>query len=207
MIRLYGAPFSRAGRAVWMLEEVGQAYEIISKDPRTGETRSPEMLALNPNGHVPVIDDNGTIIWESMAVNLYLADKYQKLMPETAELRGQAYHWSFWAITEAEAPLLDILMHSMFLPEDQRDPAVAAAGLETLKNPLAVLDAALTGKNYLLGDEFTVADLNVCSVLGFAAYIQYDFSPYPAIAGWLGRCNDRPGAQKMGQLAMAAMAG
>ena len=76
MIKLYGAPFTRAGRAVWMLEEVGQAYEIISKDPRTGETRSSEMLALNPNGHVPVIDDNGTIIWESMAVNLYLADKY-----------------------------------------------------------------------------------------------------------------------------------
>ena len=102
MIKLYGAPFTRAGRAVWMLEETGQPYELISKNPQTGETRSDEMLALNPNGHVPVLDDNGTVIWESMAVNLYLADKYQTLMPATAEARGTAYQWSFWAITEAE---------------------------------------------------------------------------------------------------------
>ncbi|HAC34936.1 MAG TPA: glutathione S-transferase family protein [Gammaproteobacteria bacterium] len=207
MIKLYGAPFTRAGRAVWMLEETGQPYELISKNPQNGETRSDEMLALNPNGHVPVLDDNGTVIWESMAVNLYLADKYQTLMPATAETRGAAYQWSFWAITEAEGPLLDILMHSMFLPEEMRDPGKAEAGYEAIKAPLAALEQSLQGKDYLLDDEFTVADLNVCSVLGFAAYIQYDFSPYPAIAGWLGRCNARPAAQKMVQLAQEAMAG
>ena len=206
MIKLYGAPFSRAGRAIWMLEETGQSYEIINIDPRLGETRTADMLELNANGHVPVLVDGETTIWESMAVNLYLADQYRCLMPDTAAGRGHAYQWSFWAMTEAEPPLLDILMHSMFLPEDQRDPALVEAGLETLKGPLSVLDQALTGTPYLLGEDFSVADLNVCSVLGFAAYVQYDFSPYPAVAAWLARCNGRPAAQKMQQLAQAAMA-
>lgn len=207
MIKLYGAPFSRAGRAIWMLEETGQPYEIISKDPRQGETRTPDMLELNPNGHVPVLVDDDTIIWESMAVNLYLADQYQCLMPNTAADRGRAYQWSIWAMTEVEPPLIDILMHSMFLPEDQRDHSRVEAGLETLKAPLAVLDQALAGRSYLLGESFSVADLNTCSVLGFAAYIQYDFSPYPAVGAWLARCNSRPGAQKMQELAQAAMTG
>lgn len=207
MIKLYGAPFSRAGRAVWMLEETGQPYEIISKDPRLGETRSAEMLQINPNGHVPVIVDGDTTIWESMAVNLYLADQYQCLMPTTAAGRGQAYQWSLWAMTEAEPPLLDILMHSMFLPEEQRDPAKVTAGYEAIKAPLAVLEQALSGQEYLIGDQFSVADLNTCSVLGFAAYVQYDFSPYPAVGAWLARCTQRPGAQTMQQLAQAAMAG
>jgi len=207
MIKLYGAPFSRAGRAVWMLEETGQPYEIINKDPRQGETRTAEMLKLNPNGHVPVLVDGDTTIWESMAVNLYLADQYQCLMPETAAGRGTAYQWSVWAMTEAEPPLLDILMHSMFLPEDQRDPSRVAAGLETVKGPLSVLDQALSDQPYLLGENFSVADLNTCAVLGFAAHVQYDFSPYPAVAAWLALCNARPGAKKMQQLAQAAMAG
>lgn len=207
MLKVYGAPFSRAGRAVWMAEELGQPYELISKDPRTGETRSAEMLALNPNGHVPVVEDGDFVIWESMAINLYLAQKYDTLWPAGLEDQAHASQWSFWVMTEVEPPLIAILMNSMFLPEEQRDASAVTQGMEQLKAPMAVLNGALEGRDYLLGSEFSVADLNVCAVLGFAHYVQYDFSPYPNVAAWLQRCAARPGHQKMSRIAQEAMAG
>lgn len=205
-MKLYGAPYSRAGRCVWMLEELGVPYEHIPLSPRTGETRAPDMLARNPNGHVPVLDDGGYLIWESMAVNLYLAEKHNQLWPADVRGHGHAIQWSFWAITEVEPPLIGLLMHSMFLPEAQRDPKVAAKGREDLKKPLAVLDAHLKGRDFLLGNAFTVADLNVCAVLGMAAFVNFDFGPYPAVAAWLGRCSSRPAAQKYQKLVQASMA-
>lgn len=87
MIKLYGSAMSRAGRSLWALEEVGVNYErVLVGTAGGGESRKPEYLKINPNGHVPALDDNGTIIWESMAINLYLAEKYGKspLWPSTA---------------------------------------------------------------------------------------------------------------------------
>ena len=207
MLKVYGAPFSRAGRTVWMAEELGEPYELISKDPRSGETRTPDMLALNPNGHVPVIEDGDFVLWESMAINLYLAQSRNKLWPSSGKAQARAAQWSFWAMTEVEPPLISILMHAMFLPEEQRDPSAVSKGKEQLEAPLAVLDGALDGQDYLLGNAFSVADLNVCSVLGFAHYIQYDFSPYPKVGAWLQRCGSRPAHQTMSKIAQEAMAG
>ena len=84
MIKVYGTARSRAGRALWALEELGLKYEHVAVNA-SGESRKPEHLKINPNGHIPAIDDNGTIVWESMAINLYLAEKYGKggLWPST----------------------------------------------------------------------------------------------------------------------------
>jgi glutathione S-transferase len=206
-MKLYGAAYSRAGRCVWMLEEIGKPYENVPTSPRSGETRAPAMLTLNPNGHVPVLDDDGYIIWESMAVNLYLAEKHQVLWPADLKARGHATQWSFWAMTEVEPPLITLLMNRMFLPEDQRDEKAAQQAEQNLKNPLKVLDAHLAGRQYILGGDFTVADLNVCSVLGLTAFLQYDLSGFPQVGGWLGRCNSRPAAQRYHQKAQQAMSG
>lgn len=204
-MKLYGAAYSRAGRCIWMLEEIGQPYDHVGTSPR-GETRTPDMLALNPNGHVPVLDDDGYVIWESLAINQYLAEKTGTLWPAGAQAHGQVAQWSLWAMTEVEPHLVTMLLHMMFLPEAQRSPAAIDQAKGALAAPMKVLDEHLAGRPYLLGGDFNVADLNVCSVLGLAAMLQYDFSPFANIGAWLGRCNSRPAAQRFQQKAQEAMA-
>jgi len=194
MITLYGSSRSRAGRSLWALEEVGVKFEHVL----VAETRKPEYVKINPNGHVPALDDNGTILWESMAINLYIAEKYGKapLWPSTVEGHGACYQWSLWSMTEVEAPMLDVVYHRMMLPADQRDEKVALAGIEKLKAPLKVLDDHLQKSDYLLGKEFTIADLNVASVLSIAQYIQLDLSRTSNAQKWLQKCLGRPANQK-----------
>ena len=194
MVKLYGSSMSRAGRSLWALEEAGVKFEQVT----VGETRKPEFLRINPNGHVPTLDDNGTIIWESMAINLYVAEKYGKapLWPSSVEGHGACYQWSLWSMTEVEAPMIDIFQHRIMLAADKRDEKVALAGIEKLKAPLKVLDDHLQKSEYLLGKEFTIADLNVASVLSIAQYIQLDLSPTPTAQKWLQKCLGRPANQR-----------
>lgn len=193
MIKLFGTSMSRAARSLWALEETGVKYEHAPLG-FTGETREPEYLKINPNGHVPSLDDEGVIVWESMAINLYLAEKYGKvpLWPSTAEGRGAAYQWSFWGMTELEPPLMKILQNRMMLAAGERDEKVALAAIDTLKAPLKVLDEHLHKSEYLLGKEFTIADLNVGSVLSLAMLVQVDLSATPTVQKWLQKCLERP---------------
>ncbi len=196
MIKLYGVPMSRAARPLWMLEELGLGYEHIQTNFTT-DVQKPDYLALNPNGHIPTLVDGDTVIWESMAINLYLARRYdQGLWPKTVEGEGHALQWSFWAVTEIEEPLLTALMNRMFLPENERDPAKAEDALERLQKPLAVLEGELEGKDYLVENRFTVADLNVASVLSWSTVAGADLSGYPRVQAWAERCSSRPAAAK-----------
>ena len=123
----------------------GWILEHVKVDFATGETRTPAHLALNPNGHVPVIDDDGFILWESMAINLYLAKKYGagELYPSRLEDEAQAWQWSFWGMTEVERPVLTALFNRAILPEGKRDPAAADAAEKSLAAPLKVLNGVL----------------------------------------------------------------
>src|SRR5262245_9894743 len=185
-----------------MAKELGLDYEHIKVDFATGETRRPEQMALNPNGHVPVIDDDGFILWESMAINLYLAKKYSagKLYPTRLGDEARAWQWSFWGMTEVERPLLAALLNRAFYPERQRDAAAADAGEKQLAQPLRVLDGVLAHSTNLLGDVFTVADLNVASILAWARPANIDMSPFPKVAEWLKNCAERPAARAVRQL-------
>jgi glutathione S-transferase len=140
---------------------------------------------------MPALDDNGTLLWESMAINLYLAEKYGKapLWPSTVEARGVCYQWSFWGMTEVETPLLDIFLNKT---KQQADEKAAQANIEKLKAPLKVLDDQLRSSDYLLGKEFTIADLNVASVMSLAPFIQLDLSATPNAQKWLQNCLGRP---------------
>jgi len=192
MIKLYGTSMSRAARSLWALEEAGVKYEHVPVG-FTGETRKPEYLRINPNGHMPALDDNGTFLWESMAINLYIAEKYAKapLWPSTVEGHAACYQWSFWGMTEVETPLLDIFMNRM-KPADQKDEKAAQASIDKLKTPLKVLDDHLRQSEYLLGKEFSIADLNVASVMSLAPLIQLDLSATPMAQKWLQKCLGRP---------------
>lgn len=193
-LKIYGVPSSRARRTLWMARELGLDHENIPVRFDNGETRSDDFLRLNPNGHVPVIDDDGLILWESMAINLYLARKHGALWPDTIEGEGRAFQWSFWVMTEVEKPIIAILFHRVIFPEDKRDGALADSLEKKVLGPLKVLDDALAKSPYLAGDDFTVADLNVASLIGLAPKALIDMAPYPHITDWLDRCLGRPNA-------------
>src|SRR5260370_36324711 len=167
MLKIYGIPRSRAFRTLWMAKELGMEYEHIPLAFHDGGTRTPEYLRVNPNGQVPTIDDDGVILWESMAINLYLAKKYSlgALYPILFEDEARTWQWSFWGMTEIERPVLTAMFHRAILPEDKRDAALADESERQLGRPLMVLDAAVATTPYLLAEHFSVADLNGASIL------------------------------------------
>ena len=170
-------------------------------DTQAGECRTPDFLAINPNGHVPTLVDGDTTVWESMAINLYLVRKHGgPLAPKTLEDEAQLLQWSFWAMTEAEPPLLNWGMHTRFLPDETRDAAIAKEAGEQLGTRFAVLEAELTKHEYLAGAAFGLVDLNVASVTSWADMMHYDLSALPKVRGWLDRCLARPAAQKVREM-------
>ena len=202
MLKIYGVARSRAFRILWMAKELGLDYQHVKVDFASGETREPGFLALNPNGHVPVIDDDGFILWESMAINLYLAKKYGAggLYPSRLEDEARAWQWSFWGMTEVERPVLTAMMNRAVYPEENRDLAAADAAEKTLAQPLKVLDGVLGRSANMLGEGFTVADLNVASILAWARPAQIDMSAFPKVAEWLKNCAERPAARAARQM-------
>ena len=141
------------------------------------------------------------VLWESMAINLYLARRHdQGLWPKRVEDEGRAFQWSLWAMTELEEPVLTTLLHRVFFPAAQRDAGKADDAALRAKKPLAVLDAALAGRSYLLGATFTVADLNVASVLSWAPLAGIDLAAFANAQAWLTRCGSRPAFQRVQQL-------
>jgi len=174
-----------------MLEEIGQPHELVEKS--TNELQTPEYLQLNPNARIPTLVDDGVVIWESMAINLYLAQKYPGPMhsadPTTLGLAAQ---WSFWAMLELEGFLLDLLNHRAVLPEFARDPSHAERDELLLRKPLAVLNKTLSEREHLVGGNFTVADLNVASILAWGKMARLNLSDLPEISRWLNRCLARP---------------
>jgi glutathione S-transferase len=193
MLQLYGNTRSRAIRCLWMLEEVGKPYQLVDKSLRADDLHSAEYLRLNPNARIPTLVDGDLVLWESMAINLYLARKYDGPMHcASAEVLGLAAQWSFWAMLEIEHLLLDLLNHRAVLPEFARDLSAVERDELLLRKPLTVLNSALTGRFHLAGDGFTVADLNVAGVLMWGKIARLDLSAYPDLAKWLDRCLARP---------------
>ena len=196
MLKMYGTSRSRSSRSLWALEELGIKYEHIPT--AVADARKPDHLKINPNGHIPAIDDDGVIIWESMAINLYLAEKYGKppLWPASVADHGHAYQWSVWGMTEIEPHLIAILRNRVMAPPEQRDQQAAKTAEDALKAPLKVLDDHLKGREYLLGKDFTIADLNAAGALMFAPLVRLDMSAVPVAKGWLDKCLGRPSLQR-----------
>lgn len=205
-LTIYGIGASRASRPLWTALELGVPFQHVPTPYAGGATRTPEYLAINPNGHIPAVVDERpegrVVVWESMACALYIARHHGKadgvgIAPATPYEDAQALRWSFWAASEAEADALTVLMHRMVMPADQRKPELADAAERRLAVPFRVIEAELTaararGHAFLAADRFTLADLLVATVLGWARMSGPLMQAHPVTAEWLGRCVARP---------------
>src|SRR3954447_6512532 len=203
-LKIYGIARTRAFRALWMAKELGLDYEHDPVEIGDAGARTPEFLAINPNGRLPVIVDDGFVLFESLAITLYLAKKHSlgRLYPGTLEGEARAWQWSLWAVTEVDRGVNIWSLHAVRLPPEERDTGKLAEALKVLAGPFKVLDAAVSATPYLLGDDFTVADLNVAAVISRA--IEMDLGTTPNLKAWLTRCLERPAARRALALKTAA---
>ncbi|MDP6344571.1 MAG: glutathione S-transferase family protein [Alphaproteobacteria bacterium] len=196
-LQIYGVTRSRAMRALWLANELGLDFVQHELNFAGGDLETVDYRAINPNARIPAIDDDGFRLWESMAINLYLAKKHGgELAPRDPREEALALQWSFWVMAEVEKPTLNVLFNRVLRPEEERDSAVADQAEQELQRPLAVLNGALEGRDWLVGDRFTVADLNVAAVLAWAKMGQLDMAAWPALTAWLDRCLSRPAVAK-----------
>lgn len=183
-----------------MAEEIrlnkGIAYVHDGRVFNTDEERG-FLLSLNPTGQVPVIELDGFVLRESMAINLYLAKKYDVLAPTTLEQQALAWQWSFWVMTSVDSQLLEFIRFRLGILGAQEDEQQAQECLKRLAKPFDLLNKELGDKPYLLGDEFTVADLNVASVLVWARMANLSMSQRTELADWLTRCFDREATRRI----------
>lgn len=190
------APMSSAVTTHWVLEELGVPYDKVKLDLAAGDTRKPAHLAINPNGKVPVIVHDGTPVFESAAISIYLGETFgvaRGLFPEPGPRRGPALGWIVWAnVSLGEA--MSRVMHnsSPQIPAERHNAKALEVAREDLGKLLRVLDGALAGKPYLLGAEFSLADAHVASWTAFLTMRGIVLEPYPQVAAWTARCTARP---------------
>jgi glutathione S-transferase len=194
-LRIYGIARTRAFRALWVAQELGLDYEHLPIEIGEAGARAPEFLALNPNGRLPFIVDGAFVLFESLAITLYLAKKHScgRLYPNTLEDEARAWQWSFWAISEVDRGVNIWSLHAVRLPPGERDVQKRDEALAVITAPFKILDAAVTTQPYLLGQDFTVADLNVAAVISRA--VDMDLAAVPHLRAWLVRCLERPAAR------------
>jgi glutathione S-transferase len=193
-LTIYGMPASRAFRVLWAAEETGVPYTNEPLSFTDPAIKAPAYLAINPNGTIPAIVDDGFALFESLAITLYLSRKSGKLWPKDVRGEGVAFQWTMWAATEVEGPLGGWFYHTRFLPEAERKPEIAQDSAVKLPHRFDVLEGALAQSPWLAGEAFGIADLNVAAVTYRAP--AFGLERWPRIADWHRRCYARPAAQR-----------
>ncbi|HYW22097.1 MAG TPA: glutathione S-transferase family protein [Nodularia sp. (in: cyanobacteria)] len=179
MLKLYGGARSRASIVQWYLEELAVPYEFVMLDMQAGEHKQPEYLKINPMGKVPAIVDGDLQLWESGAILLYLADKYGKT-PLSPEQRGIFSQWVLFANASLATGIF-----------------VEASREKETPRLLTPLNEIFERQDFLLGEEFTVADVAVGSILSYIPImLKLDLSAYPAVLDYIKRMSERPAFQK-----------
>lgn len=216
MITLYGVYRSRASRPLWLLNEIGlqfqhvpviQAYRL--PDPQAADapmhTASPAFLAINPQGQVPAMVDDGLVLTESLSITLYLARRYGGTLgpaddPETALME----QWALFAATAMETPAVEMLfMFGDGADKTAEGQAAIAINAEKLRRPLRRLEGHLANHKWLVGDRFTVADINTAECLRYAQSHPTLLSEFPTLKAWLETCQARPAFAAMWAARMA----
>ncbi|MEA5623326.1 glutathione S-transferase family protein [Nostoc sp. UHCC 0251] len=179
MLKLYGGARSRASIVHWYLEELGVPYEFVKLDMQAGEHLKPEYLAINPVGKVPAIVDGDFKLWESGAILLYLADKYGKTALSLEE-RAVFSQWTLFGNST--------LATGIFVEANRE---------REMPRLLTFLNEILERQPFLLGNEFTVVDVAVGSILSYIPImLKLDLSPYPGVLNYIKQLSERPAFQK-----------
>jgi len=203
MLKIYGAAHSRAFRVIWLAEESGLPYEHV---PVTFGVENPQCkeswyLALNPNGRLPTIDDEGFIMWESAAINLYLAEKYKSpLFPVTFEGKGRLLQWGFFIANDVEPPLITILRNRVVFPPEQRNSKLAEEAEDILRDRFVILEQQLVKTPYFGGDRWDMSDFMVACVLYILTRLDLDMRAFPCLDAWFQTSIERPAARRARKL-------
>jgi glutathione S-transferase len=210
LVTIHGVYRSRASRNIWLLEEIGrpwrhepviQAYRLA--DPAAPgaprNTRTPDFLALSPQGAIPVMEDGDVVLTESLAINLYLARTYGgDLGPRDAVEDALMQQWALYGATAVEpSALLVMYAHAEGRAGTPEGREEIAALKEKLGRPLEVLEGHLVRHGQMVGDRFTVADINMAEIVRYAASDADLMAAYPALASWLEALHARPAFQRM----------
>lgn len=194
-MKLYEFGPTRAIRVRWMLQELGVDFEAETVNLFAGEHKKPSFLKINPAGKLPVLIDGDTVLTESVAIVLYLADKYPQmnLMPTALEPRGQALRWMMFAATELEQPLWRISLHSSVYPEEKRVPADLPCARDDFLKMAQVLDHHMDGKKFVLGDRVSAVDFVLAYTLDWAGAVRL-LGDFPRLEAYVEDMYARPQA-------------
>jgi glutathione S-transferase len=200
VLRVWGRLTSvNVQKVVWTAGELGLAFERREAGGAHGVVDTPEYRRMNPNGLVPVIEDDGFVLWESNAIVRYLAAKHGAgtLWPEDLRRRADIDRWMEWQSTTFTPAMRDAFLQAVRVPAEKRDPAVLEASRAATEKAAALLDAHLAGRDFVAGDAFSPADI----VLGCAAHrwlhLPLAREPRPAMEQWYAALSARPGARQV----------
>jgi glutathione S-transferase len=204
-IRLYGLPHSTATRVRWALEELGLTYEYVELDRKKGENRATAYLAVNPTGKVPGMTDGGQAYFESAAIILHLGETYGRergLWPASGPARAEALCWTIWSTTELHAYQMQWLYHGLdtpvsYAPADRSQATADYNHGQFLRN-LDALDGRLAGREFMLGEAFSLADIPPAASLLTCFALGGAFDGRENVARWVERCRARPALARAG---------
>jgi len=203
MLKIYGAAHSRAFRVIWLAEESGIPYEHVplTFGVENAQCKEPWYLALNPNGRLPTIVDDGFVMWESAAINLYLAEKYNSpLFPRTLEAKGRLLQWTLFIANDVEPPLITALRNRVVFPPAKRNPLLADEAEAVLREKFVILEQQLVKTRFFGGDRWDMADFMVACVLYILTRLRFDMAAYVQLDTWLKTSIERPAARRARKL-------
>lgn len=205
-MKLYEFAPTRSIRVRWILQELGVEFEAISINMRAGEHRTPDFLTINPTGKLPVLIDGEHIITESVAIALYLGEKYPEsnLVPTDLLLRAQLYRWLLFTATELEQPLWRIARHTFIYPEELRLPAEIPLARQDFTSMAVVLENHLLDRQFVVGEHVTVADFVLAYTLDWANEVQL-LATFPTLVDYMERMYKRPKASGRIAAALASL--
>lgn len=194
-LHIYGSSRSRTRRVLWAALELGVEFEQRSLTIHDAEIKQDEYLSINPFGRIPAIRDGELTLFESLAINLHLARHHATAAFYPADQEAQILQWSFLAASDLDPWVTLYGAHTAFRPEAERNPVLAEAAAQALTRTFVPLDKALQASPFLLGEDFTIADLNVAAVLLPLTILGFDFGAWPHLDAWLRDATARPCAK------------